>query len=227
MIPIDELIAHIFEGKRHPILPQLEEWIKESRRFRAFVEAYRGKIRKKQRVATDDEEIKSLVLELEVAHWLLTDSRCEVEYEKLAPEGGRTPDFTVAFRKNTLLNIEVTRMRIGEGDANALQAKVISTIGDKLGQMQSNSINLLVIGCDLSVPLTDVNGAMTTLLQAAQTKNDAFFAARRFKNSTDFLKQFQRLGGVTVWGTSGLWVNKVAQRAIPKEIVLLLNKNGG
>lgn len=224
MIPIDELIAAIFDAKPHPLAAAVESWIKDSRRFRGFAETYRGKIRKKQRVALTDEEIKSLHLELDVARWLLTDSRCEVAYEKLASEGGRTPDFTVTFRANTLLNIEVTRMRLSETDESAaLQTKVISTVCDKLGQMQPNSLNLLIIGCDLPVDITHVNVGMASLLRAAGDKNEAYFTARRFKNSADFLKQFQRLGGIKLWESGGLWLNKVARPPLPKEIFSLLS----
>ncbi|MBZ0280437.1 MAG: hypothetical protein K8L97_06825 [Anaerolineae bacterium] len=224
MIPIDELIANIFDDKPHPLAADVESWMKDSRRFRGFAESYRAKIRKKCRVALTDEEIKSLHLELDVARWLLTDSRCEVAYEKLAPEGGRTPDFTVTFRANTILNVEVTRMRLSESDESAaLQTKVISTVCDKLGQMQTNSLNLVIIGCDVPVAIADVNAGMASLLRAAHDKNEAWFTARRFRNSADFLKQFQRLGGIKLWESGGLWLNKVARPPLPKEIFSLLN----
>lgn len=226
MMTISELIQAIFEDRYYPLTRPFESWVKDSRRFRTFAETYRGKIRKKIRVAQDAEQIASLRLELEVARWLVEDQRCAVEYEKLATNGGRSPDFTVAFRTNTHFNVEATRIRTTEADhaEGALQPKIISTIFDKVGQMQSGMVNLLVIGCDLPIPEADLLTATKALRLAAESKQESFFTARGFQSAADFLKQFQRLGAILIWNDRLLWQNNLARHPLPKEIASFLQK---
>ena len=51
---IAELINAIFETQVPFWQDQFEEWVRSSRRFRAFAETYRDKIRKKLRNVRDD-----------------------------------------------------------------------------------------------------------------------------------------------------------------------------
>jgi hypothetical protein len=53
MLALADLIAYIFEGKTHSLAHWLERRVKESRRFRAFADHYRGKIRGKHPISTD------------------------------------------------------------------------------------------------------------------------------------------------------------------------------
>ncbi len=105
-----EVLQSLFGDERHALYPTLAAWIKTDRRFRVFAERYATKIRRKLRTAADAGAIADLRFELEVARWLLQDPRFEVEYETFhARQGG--PDFAVAFRVNTLFNVEVRRIR--------------------------------------------------------------------------------------------------------------------
>src|SRR5688572_21497681 len=89
---------------------ELAAWVSESRRFRAFADAHRDKIRKKLRVAADAEARRDVRAELRVAHLLLADRRIDLAFEAYgATKGG--PDFTVSFRGERSFNLEVTRLR--------------------------------------------------------------------------------------------------------------------
>ena len=72
-------------------------WLAGSRRFRAFAEAHRDKIRKKLRGATDADARRDVRAELAVAHLLLADRRIELAFEAYG-SSKPGPDFTVAFR---------------------------------------------------------------------------------------------------------------------------------
>src|SRR5215213_8125535 len=105
-----EVLDAVFEHQHHPLYPELSAWIKSDRRFRAFAEKYRGKLRRKLRNTSDAAGVADLQFEFEIARWLLEESRFEVEYETFdARQGG--PDYTVAYRVNTRFNVEVRRIR--------------------------------------------------------------------------------------------------------------------
>src|SRR5215470_859666 len=112
---VDELMQSIFDSQRGDFTRIFEEWLKSSKRFRAFAEQYHEKIRKKYRVAQGEDGLQSLLFELQIAYSVLQDERCTLEYEKYAASKRRGPDFTIAFRVNTLINLEVTRIRPSAG----------------------------------------------------------------------------------------------------------------
>ncbi len=75
--------------------------------------------------------------ELELSYCLLNDRRLIVAYESCASTKIRGPDFAITYRVNLTFNIEVARMR----SEDRIQVILL----DKLGQMQANTPNLLVI----------------------------------------------------------------------------------
>src|SRR6476661_6351596 len=108
---VDELLTHIFEARTHALAAQFALWLASSARFRAFAEQYRDKIRKKVRGIRDQEGLRDLTFELEIAYLLLSERRFTVEYEKGGVCKQRGPDFYVTFRTHTHFNVEVKRFR--------------------------------------------------------------------------------------------------------------------
>src|SRR5215213_9576633 len=147
----DELITHIFAREAHALTVQFAVWIGASVRFRAFAEQYRDKIRKKVRGIRDQEGLKDLTFELEIAYLMLSERRFAVEYEKGGVGKQRGPDFCVTFRTHILFNVEVKRFRasaIGRTDEPPEYSRTASTVCQKIGQLPAGMINILAISSD-------------------------------------------------------------------------------
>ena len=93
-----------------PLASELVAWLAGSARFRAFAEGNRAKIHKKLGGARDDESLRDVRAELQVAHLLLADRRIELAYEAYG-SGKPGPDFTITYRATRTFNVEVTRMQ--------------------------------------------------------------------------------------------------------------------
>src|SRR5687767_2233456 len=138
MTALDDLLENIFDGKRPAFYPEFENWVRGSRRFKAFATSYRGKIRTKLKNVRDEASMKDLRAELEAAVLLLRDDRFTLEYEKYAALKQRGPDFTVTFKTHTPFNVEVRRIRsreLDDDDAEAHIIKLMAVLCDKVGQM--------------------------------------------------------------------------------------------
>jgi hypothetical protein len=175
---VDELIHYVFDGATTTLAVQCAAWMGGSRRFTAFVEAYRDKIRKKVSVCHDEDEQRNLQAELATAYRLLHDRRLAVEYEAYSAGKQRGPDFRVIFKTHTPFNVEVTRLRTGDSTPQGREAntaadpslchgspgayqrsvgalapsaagrKLLSTVGDKLTQMPPGIVNVLLVATD-------------------------------------------------------------------------------
>ncbi|WP_374685973.1 hypothetical protein [Promineifilum sp.] len=225
----DDLLDYFFGDQQPALYPELERWLRGSRRFQTFAHFYRGKIRAKLRNARDEAGQKDLRAELETAALLLRDERFVVEYEKYAASKQRGPDFTVTFKTHTPFNVEVRRMRgveLEAGDAAARLAKLVAVLGDKVGQMPPSIVNLLWLIAEQGVVEADVAQAAATLRQLAEHKTELFFTRRGFESAADFLKQYGRLSGVIVRqsGEPVLWLNPLARHKTPPEIALALRR---
>jgi len=221
-LTFNELLSHIFEGKTHFLSTEFEKWVRSSRRYKAFAETYRDKIRKKHRVANSNEQLENLGLELETAYWLLQDNRFEVGYESLAASQQRSPDFTVTFRTHTHFNVEVTLL--AQLSNETVANKLTSVICEKIKQMPPSFINLLVIGSrDIgSDPLIAATAALRTLIEQ---KDEAYFTRRGFLNATEFVRQYHRLSGIMLRHSgSFLWVNPLAKHPIPNNLINALRQ---
>ncbi|HVU13664.1 MAG TPA: hypothetical protein VHD90_20430 [Phototrophicaceae bacterium] len=218
----DAILGEIFDSPSDPLYAPLAEWIRADRRLRTFAERYRVKIRRKLRGIADQEGFADLQFELEVARWLLQESRFEVEYETFdARQGG--PDYTVTFRVNTKFNVEVRRIRTQEtGEARV--RKLTDTLADKTRQMPPSAINLLVLTDGLPSG-DDLVQAATALRGLAERKVEDYFAHRGYKNAADFLRQYRQLSGVFFKAESGqLWLNPLAKHPLPKDLALALER---
>src|SRR5437763_456335 len=138
-----DLVEFLCEGLTDEPAASIARWIAESRRFQAFAADNRAKIRKKLRTATTGETLRSLMLELDVAHKLLAHRRCEVEYERYGQGRVRSPDLTVTFRTRTSIHVEVTQIQNPGPKAGSWDGKLVGIVCHKLGQVIPESINVL------------------------------------------------------------------------------------
>jgi len=197
---------------------ELAAWLAGSRRFRAFVEAHRPKIRKKLRGATDEDARRDVRTELAVARLLLAARRIELAFEAYGSTKGG-PDFTVAFRGERSFNLEVTRLHRSPRDAvhgGPLLAK--------LRQLPPSAPNAVLIAIEGDrADALDVGDATRELLARAETKDDAFFTARGFDGTRGFNQRYLRLGAVIVWcegavgdARTSSWTNRAARIPVPE-----------
>jgi hypothetical protein len=229
---ISELLAYIFEGRPGDASAQFEGWVRSSRRFRTFAETYRDKIRKKLRNLEDDEALKSLFAELEVAYCLLADQRFAIEYEKYGTGKQRGPDFSLHYRTNTLLNLEVTRLRsfqpMPETDVGMILARKLNdALLDKVGQMPAGTLNALLILGDFALSPDALSEVLVSLRRRAEAKQEDFFANRGFTDAADFLKYFRRLSVIYYRVVSRpsenaaltVWHNSLAKGVVPRDLL--------
>lgn len=228
---IDAVIAHLFDGAAgDPLAEELAGWLASSRRFRAFAEAHRDKVRKKLRgAAADPESRRDIRAELRVAQLLLADRHIELAFEAYASTKGG-PDFTVTFGGERSFNLEVTRQRRASGDAARFGGPLLA----KLRQLPPSTPNALLVAIeDDAAHAFDVEVVTRALRARAEGRDEDFFTARGLKGTRGFHDRFLRLGSVVVWceGATGdararVWTNQsariaVAQRAMRASVAAL------
>jgi hypothetical protein len=241
-----EPLIDIFGDSTNTLAVQCARWMEESARFRDFVLVYWTKIRKKVRGLRDEEGRSDLLFELATAQRLLLERRFTVEYEKYGVGKQRTPDFVVTYKTNIVFNVEVKRMRaattatapptpIGAEIAHADEVrdsnKLINTICAKLGQLLPGTINMLALSTDgATYQEDDIAQIMKRLKQHANRKDEDYFLRRGFASARDFLHDYQRLSAVLIrrgWDDGGaptLWLNKEAQRPVPRDLYAILRR---
>lgn len=200
-----------------PFVDELTSWLVSSPRFRAFATAYRQKIRKKVRTASDDEGLRDVRAELLAAHRLLVDKRFTVAYE--AYGSGRTgPDLTVTYRTSTAFNLEVTRLR-KPPDPAALGATLLA----KLRQLPPSVANVVLVATEQTASGVDVAGSIRLLRARADGKDDIFFERLGLGSGRGFYDRFLRLSAVISWcdeasatDRARLWANPSARIALPE-----------
>lgn len=197
---------------------ELTAWLRSSRRFRAWFEQRRDKIRKKLRAGGDPEGRRDVRAELAVARRLLSDPHIELDWETAGSQRGG-PDFRVTYRQAQQLNLEVTRARRLPDEA-----AIISTVLVKLRQLPPSIANALIIVVEVhdaaSIP---VQAAIRAVRARADTRDEAFFASVRGpRGGRAMTEQMPRLGGIYAWSEMSpparratLWVNPAARIALP------------
>src|SRR5215211_5268963 len=226
----DELVAYIFIRADDALAPRFALWIASSARFQAFAEQYRDKIRKKVRGTRDQEGLRDLTFELEIAYLMLSERRFAVEYEKGGVGKQRGPEFCVTFKTHIPFNVEVKRFRASAIDRAAEPpeySRIASTACQKIGQLPAGMINILVVSSDSErYYASDVAAAMSGLRTRAERKEDPFFTRRGFLGAGDFLKQYQRLSAVLFQShptaaaeqPGQLWLNTIARQRLPNDL---------
>jgi hypothetical protein len=224
-----ELLTALFGGDRHALSAACAAWMASSRPFRAFLEANATKVRKKVRQAANNEALGDLQLEMNAAyHLLAADRRVTLAYERFLADKTRGPDFTVTFKGHVVFNLEVRRLRTA-----AAARKLGDVLCEKLRQMPAGAVNVLLVGVDGGTAgAVDCAGTVRQLVQRAEAKEDAYFAARGFRDARDFLRALQRLSAVVVragWAvaataTAALWLNPLAKHPLPDDVRKLIGR---
>ncbi|MEP7288597.1 MAG: hypothetical protein ABI947_22825 [Chloroflexota bacterium] len=229
MTALDDLLDYIFDGKKPALYTEFEEWLRGSRRFKAFATSYRDKIRSKLKNVRDDAGLHDLRAELETAVLLLREERFTLDYEKYAAAKHRSPDFTVTFKTHTPFNVEVRRLRSVELDSDDTEArigKLMAVLCDKVGQMPPSIVNVLWLSAEREISEADLTRAVITLRQLAERKVEDFFTRRGFESAADFLKHYRQLSGIVLHqsGATVLWLNSLTRHKVPPEIVTALQR---
>ncbi len=229
MAALDDLMNEIFDGKKSGLYPDFEGWVRGSRRFKAFAQVYRGKIRSKLRHLNDQGSMKDLHAELVTAATLLRDERFTLEYEKYAASRERGPDFTGTFKTHIFFNVEVRRIGRTDtdaGDAGAHIAKLMAVMLDKVDQMRRGMVNLLWLVDEGEIAQEALARALQILRQLAENKDEDLFIQLGFKSAGDFLQKYRRVSGIVLLqpGESTLWLNPLAQHKVPPEIATAIQR---
>lgn len=229
MNPTDELLAFILAGTPPAFSDEFKEWVRGSRRFKAFAGEYRTKIRAKVKTATGESAVKDLRAELEAALLLLREERFTVEYETYAASKQRGPDYTVTFKTHTPFNVEVRRIRSVEREQNddgASVTKLMSVLCEKVGQMPPGIVNVLWLAGEGPLSKEELQTGVMTLQKMAELPAHDFFMRRGFRSAGDFSKQVQRLSGIVLRfpQTNAVWQNKNARHLLPRELVIILER---
>ncbi len=222
MTGVARLAASLFDALAdEPLAAEVEAWLGQAPRFRAFVQAHRDKVRKKLRVAADAAGRRDVRAELLVARRLLDDRRLELAFE---PYGARVggPDFRVTLRGQPPFNLEVTRLRAAPDAGH-----VIGQLLAKLRQLPPSVPNAVLVAVDLAaLEAIDLAASVRELRARADARDEAFLAGRGFEGSRDFYQRFLRLGGAFLLSESApagsratLWVNPSARIALPERAV--------
>ena len=216
---VERLVDHLFDATPASAMrDELAGWLAESRRFRAFVDANRDKVRKKLRGAADDDARLDVRTELRIAQLLLADRRIELAFEPYGSSAGG-PDFLVSYRAHAAFNLEVTRRRLTQ-DIAWHTFRLLA----KMRQLPPSIANAVLVAAeeDRAEPL-DVPAAVRSLQDRAGAGDDRFFAARGLDGVRGFQQRFLRLGAVITWFEAGhgealasRWVNPSARIAVPE-----------
>jgi len=231
-MPASDLLPYIFTNTRLPLAVQFAHWVEASPRFRAFAETYRDKIRKKVRGITEAEGYRDLQADLATAYFLVLERRFLVEYEKYGVGKQRGPDFSITYKTHTRFDVEVTRLRGGQGGSSPESGKLANTLCAKLEQFPPSMINILVLAADDAPYSGDelasgLWSAVTLLQERAERKDDDFFTRRGFLNSRDFLRHYSRVSAIRIVTPDAppiLWLQPQARHPLSPDLATILRR---
>jgi|GEM_PF-1338429 len=111
----DKLIKYVLEEtpEDSKICRAFQHWTTTCKRFRAFIDEYKNKIRKKVRGAETEDDIEDIRFELEIPYLLLLNNDFNVQYEAYGTSQ-QAPDFKITYKETLPLNFEVARIRESE-----------------------------------------------------------------------------------------------------------------
>lgn len=239
----NELILFLFEGKSSTLSVCMSAWLASSRRFAAFVDSFRDKIRKKIRVTQDLESLLDLQLELETVYRLLKEKTLSVAYEPdHAKRIARAPDFAVTYTTSMTFLLEVTRMRgnlaekIPPTDVNSVlspqQIRIADTICSKLRQLQPKQPNILLIGMEAhKLAENDLRPVMLHIQNRVERDDPAFLKRYDFRDRAEFFAHYLRLSEVFVLvreipaSAPTIWINPQAKHSLPAKVRTVLYRS--
>jgi hypothetical protein len=231
----NDLLSYIFDGQDHALSEPIAAWLTSSRRFTAFTDTFRDKIRKKIRVTKDTESIQDLRLELETAYFLLREPRLSLVYEPQMSEKIRAPDFAVTFTTSLTFLLEVTRVRgepagpppaTVESAASPILDRLTDAVCSKLGQFLPQRSNVLLIGvAGISLTDAELRATMIRLQQRAEADTAAFLQRYRFRDRAEFFQRYLRLSEIVIRNTDiqgakevVSWTNPQARQPLPGKV---------
>jgi hypothetical protein len=228
----DQLVHYVAQRCRPGFQSELAHWLEDSPRFRAFITTNQDKVRKKLTTPDEEEHRLDVRAELLVAYLLVADRRFELSFEAY---GARRlgPDLTVAFRTNQRFNLEVTRLRtLADSDVGAELpgvARLANVVAGKLRQLPGDIPNALLIAArGLLITEDSLVAAVRLLKTHTDTRDDAFFARRGFKDARDFYAQYVHLSSIFVLDEANesaravFFANREARQPLPKEALAAL-----
>jgi hypothetical protein len=236
----DELLTYLFDGGPHTLTEPMGAWLGSSRRFTAFVDTCRDKIRKKIRVTQEEETLLDLRLELETAYLLLREKSLSLAYEPQLAERVRSPDFAVTYTTSLTFSLEVTRLRSNPRSAeeqasgtNIIGERLADAVCSKLGQLIHQQSNVLLAGVEtLTLTQEEVRAAMLRVQQRVERSDPAFFQRYRFRDRADFFRCYQRLSEILVRETDSqnggsfiAWVNPQGKIPLPSKVRTVLYRS--
>lgn len=249
---IDELLIYLFNGQPHLLATPMATWLASSRRFTAFVNTFRPKIRKKLRATQELESLLDLQLELETAYLLLHERSLSLVYEPPPSGQLRGPDFAVTFTTSVLFMVEVTRLRMPQdgtqgpaeagGQATPAQTdpirplvgeRLTDMVCSKLGQLLPQRRNILLVGVEaLDLTQDSLRAAMLLLQQRAERNDSAVVQGHGFRDRADFFRHYRRLSELLVRGPQLQagepvigWVNPQAKYPLPSRVRTVLYRS--
>ena len=230
---IDDLLAHLFQNQPHALAQPIATWLAQSRRFAAFVERFRDKIRKKLRDTRDTENLLDLRLELETAYLLLQERTLSLSYEPQPVGRARCPDYAVTFTTSSTFMLEVTRLRpslraqpVPNATRIADADRVADTVCGKLGQLMAQRSNVLLIGAeDVALTAEDLRLALLQVQHRAERNDTTLFQRHGFRDRAEFFAHYQRLSEliVRVWTPNAIttpliWINPQAKYPLSSKV---------
>lgn len=233
----DELLMYLFDGQPHLLAEPMETWLSSSRRFAAFADAFRDKIRKKLRVTRNPETLHDLLLELETAYLLLQERNLSLVYEPEQASAGRSPDFAVSYTTSLTFMVEVTRLRGAASTESSLPSpaeleRLADAICSKLGQLLPQRSNVLVVGVEaLHLTQSDLQAMMLRVQQRAEQNNAGFWERYGFRDRADFFRYYQRLSEILVRESPpgkdqpAVWINPQAKHPLPSKVRSALHRS--
>lgn len=196
---------------------ELARWAATAPAYRAYLERYRDKVRKKLRGAATHDAREDVRTELLFARLVLADRRFALDFEAHGAQRPG-PDFTATFRRAPAFEIEVTRLR-----GTPTMAALVSTIAAKLRQLQPSTANVLVVACDApDASRIQLDAAAVALRRRADAWDEDFFGTRGLASRRAFYDRFLRLGAVIGWcpdaagaSQTSAWINPSARTPAP------------
>lgn len=234
---IDELLIYLFDGQPHLLAEPMEAWLSSSRRFAAFADSFRDKIRKKLRVTRDPETLNDLQLELETAYLLLRERSLSLVYEPEHASRGRRPDFAVTYTTSVTFMVEVTRLRKAPSAESSLTPsaeleRLADAVCSKLGQFMPQRSNVLILGVEaLHLTPSVLQAMMLRIQQRAEQNNTGFWQRYGFRDRADFFRHYQRLSEIVVRSSLRtqdrpvVWINPQAKNPLPGKVRTALHRS--